>query len=150
MERGFRCALRLGDVLQDADQPLRPPVPAPHHQAAGAHPEFAPIFRPQTAVLDFVTPLGQIINKSVNQTLSRTVLTSGTTLLIVTCLLIFGGGMIYDFALIMFIGVLVGTASSIFVASPVLLAFGDSINRQPPTKEDRRPRGSDGRLAPQV
>jgi preprotein translocase subunit SecF len=50
----------------------------------------------------------------------------------------------------MFIGVLVGTASSIFVASPILLAFGGSISRTPPKKEDRRPRDSDGRLAPQV
>ena len=99
---------------------------------------------------DFTTPLAEIINRSINQTLSRTVLTSGTTLLVITSLLIFGGGIIHDFALVMFIGVIVGTASSIFVASPILLAFGDSINREPPQKEDRRPRDSDGRLAAQV
>jgi preprotein translocase subunit SecF len=99
---------------------------------------------------DFTTPLDGIINRSINQTLSRTILTSGTTLFVVAALLFFGGGIIHDFALMMFIGVFVGTASSIFVASPVLLAFGGSINRNPPKKEDRRPRDSDGRLAPQV
>lgn len=100
---------------------------------------------------DMVSPLGGIINRSINQTLSRTVLTSGTTLLAVVSLLVFGGGMIFDFALIMFIGVIVGTTSSIFVASPVLLAFADSIDRGSfKPKEDSRPRGEDGRLAAQV
>ncbi|MDR1359667.1 MAG: protein translocase subunit SecF [Deltaproteobacteria bacterium] len=99
---------------------------------------------------DFSTPLGMIINRSINQTLSRTILTSGTTLFVITSLLLLGGGIIHDFALMMFIGVFVGTASSIFVASPILLAFGSAISRTPPKKEDRRPRDSDGRLAPQV
>ncbi|MDL2317219.1 protein translocase subunit SecF, partial [Desulfovibrio sp. OttesenSCG-928-A18] len=78
---------------------------------------------------DVVTPFSDVINKSINQTLSRTVLTSGTTLFVVMALLVFGGGIIFDFALVMFIGVFVGTLSSIFVASPVLVAFKDSINR---------------------
>lgn len=100
---------------------------------------------------DTVSPLAELINHSINQTLSRTVLTSGTTLLVVIALLIWGGGMIFDFALIMFIGVIVGTASSIFVASPVLLALGDSIDRESfRPKEDRRARDADGRLAAQV
>lgn len=64
-----------------------------------------------------------IINKSINQTLSRTLLTSGTTLLVVLCLYFLGGGVIHDFALALLIGVLVGTYSSIFVASPILLVF---------------------------
>ncbi|SDN59579.1 preprotein translocase subunit SecF [Desulfonauticus submarinus] len=68
----------------------------------------------------------QVINKSINQTLSRTILTSGTTLMVVLCLLIFGGGVIHDFALALFIGILVGTYSSIYVASPILLSFGDT------------------------
>ncbi len=63
----------------------------------------------------------QIANLSINQTLNRTVLTSITTLLTVTMLLIFGGGAIKDFALALFIGILVGTYSSIFVATPVVL-----------------------------
>ncbi|MBA4366090.1 MAG: protein translocase subunit SecF [Desulfobacterium sp.] len=63
------------------------------------------------------------INKSINETLSRTILTSLTTLFAVIALYIFGGGIIHDFAFAMIIGILVGTYSSIFVASPVLLAW---------------------------
>lgn len=101
--------------------------------------------------LDTVSPLKTIINNSINQTLSRTVLTSGTTLLVILALLFFGDGGIHDFALIMCIGVIVGTASSIFVASPVLLAFGDSIDRNSfLPRQDKRPRDKDGRLAAQV
>ncbi len=66
-------------------------------------------------------PLDITINSSVNQTLSRTILTSGTTLAVLLCLYILGGGVIQDFALALLIGVVVGTYSSIFVASPVLL-----------------------------
>jgi SecD/SecF fusion protein len=63
-----------------------------------------------------------IVNESVNITLSRTLLTGVTTLLSVTTLMIFGGGAIFDFALAMFIGVVAGTYSSTFIASPVMLA----------------------------
>lgn len=68
-------------------------------------------------------PYKDIANISINQTLSRTLLTSVTTLLTVLMLLIFGGGAINDFALALFIGVLVGTYSSIFVATPVMLLW---------------------------
>lgn len=64
-----------------------------------------------------------ICNLSINQTLSRTLLTSVTTLIAVVMLLVFGGGAINDFALALFIGVLVGTYSSIFVATPVVLLW---------------------------
>ncbi len=64
-----------------------------------------------------------IANLSINQTLSRTVLTSITTLLTVVMLLVFGGGAVKDFALALFIGILVGTYSSIFVATPVVLLW---------------------------
>ena len=74
--------------------------------------------------------LSDLINLSINQTLSRTVLTSVTTLFVITSLMLFGGGIIYDFALVMFIGVVVGTYSSIFVASPILLMFGDEMIAQ--------------------
>jgi len=74
--------------------------------------------------------LGAIINLSVNQTLSRTLLTSGTTLLAVVALLLFGGGVIHDFALALFIGIFVGTYSSIYVASPVLLGFESWIKTE--------------------
>jgi len=63
-----------------------------------------------------------IVNKSINQTLSRTLLTSLTTLLSVSMLMIFGGGAIFDFALALFIGVLAGTYSSALIAAPVMLA----------------------------
>ncbi len=69
--------------------------------------------------------LTDIINRSINQTLSRTLLTSGTTLAAVLSLFILGGGVIHDFALTMLLGIVVGTFSSIFVASPLLLALGD-------------------------
>lgn len=68
-------------------------------------------------------PLETIINRSINETLSRTILTSLTTLMVLAALLILGGGIIHDFAFALIIGVLVGTYSSIFVASPVLLAW---------------------------
>ncbi|MFA7256537.1 MAG: protein translocase subunit SecD [Kiritimatiellales bacterium] len=64
-----------------------------------------------------------VSNLSINQTLSRTVLTSLTTLLTVIMLLVFGGGAINDFALTLFIGIVVGTYSSIYVATPVALLF---------------------------
>lgn len=63
------------------------------------------------------------INDSVNQTLSRTVLTSLTTLLVLISLFFLGGGVIHDFAFAMIVGVLVGTYSSIFIASPVVIAM---------------------------
>ncbi len=64
---------------------------------------------------------GNIINKSINETLSRTILTSGTTLFVVLALFLFGGGVIHDFALALLIGIVVGTYSSIYIASPILL-----------------------------
>lgn len=67
-----------------------------------------------------------VINKSVNQTLSRTIMTSVTTLMVVFCLFALGGSVIHDFALALLIGVAVGTYSSIFVASPILMGFGPS------------------------
>ncbi|QGY41183.1 protein translocase subunit SecF [Pseudodesulfovibrio cashew] len=67
---------------------------------------------------------GNVINRSVNQTLSRTIMTSLTTLVVVMCLYVLGGSVIHDFALALLIGIVVGTYSSIFVASPILLGFG--------------------------
>jgi preprotein translocase subunit SecF len=68
-------------------------------------------------------PLAVIINKSVNETLNRTILTSLTTLVVVICLFVLGGGIIHDFAFALIVGVAVGTYSSIFVASPILLVW---------------------------
>ncbi len=69
--------------------------------------------------------LAQTINASINQTLSRTLLTSGTTLMVVVALFFFGGEIIHDFSFALLIGVLVGTYSSIFIAS-VFLVYWDS------------------------
>jgi len=62
-----------------------------------------------------------VINHSINETLSRTIITSLTTLLVVLSLYLFGGTVIHDFAFALLIGVLVGTYSSIFIASPILV-----------------------------
>jgi len=67
--------------------------------------------------------LPSIVNRSINETLSRTILTSGTTLLVVFSLFVFGGGVIHNFAFAMLVGILIGTYSSIFVASPVILLW---------------------------
>lgn len=71
-------------------------------------------------------PLGDIIDASLNQTLGRTIMTSLTTLAAVLSLYLLGGGAIHDFALTMLIGVVVGTFSSVFVSSPILLALGST------------------------
>jgi preprotein translocase subunit SecF len=68
-------------------------------------------------------PLADIINLSINETLSRTVLTAGTTLLVILALFVFGGSVIHGFAFALLVGITVGTYSSIFVASPIVLAF---------------------------
>ena len=68
-------------------------------------------------------PLDFIINRSVNETLGRTILTSVTTLAVVVTLFVLGGGIIHDFAFAMIVGVLIGTYSSIYVASPIILAL---------------------------
>jgi len=66
----------------------------------------------------------EVINQSINETLSRTLLTSGTTLIVVAALFVLGGGVIHDFAFALLVGIIVGTYSSIFVASPILLLWG--------------------------
>lgn len=62
-----------------------------------------------------------IVNKSINNTLSRTLVTSGTTLFVVVVLFIFGGEVLRGFAFALIVGVLIGTYSSVFVASPIVL-----------------------------
>jgi SecD/SecF fusion protein len=63
----------------------------------------------------------QIMNESINQTLSRTILTSSVTLIPILCLFLLGGAVLRDFSLAIIIGVVVGTYSSIFIASPIVL-----------------------------
>jgi preprotein translocase subunit SecF len=62
-----------------------------------------------------------LVNESINETLPRTVITSGTTLAVLLALLVLGGAVIRDFTIVLILGVMVGTYSSIFVASPALL-----------------------------
>ena len=71
--------------------------------------------------------LSSVINESINQSLSRTIITSFTTLFVVTVLFLVGGEVIHTFAFAMIVGVIIGTYSSIFVASPVVIKM-DSIN----------------------
>jgi len=68
--------------------------------------------------------LAVVVNQSINQTLSRTILTSGTTLIVVACLFVLGGEVIHDFSFALLVGVVVGTYSSIYIASPILLLGG--------------------------
>lgn len=69
--------------------------------------------------------LSDIVDRSINQTLSRTVLTSGLTFLTVLSLYLFGGEVLHGFSLALVIGILIGTYSSIFIASPMLVAYQD-------------------------
>jgi preprotein translocase subunit SecF len=69
--------------------------------------------------------LVDVINRSVNQTLSRTVMTSGLTFLTVVALFLFGGPVLHGFSLALVLGILVGTYSSVFVASPIVLFWHD-------------------------
>ena len=86
--------------------------------------------------------LASLINLSINQTLSRTILTGVTTMISVLGLIIFGIGQLFDFAMAMIIGVVIGTYSSIFVASPLSL-FLENLRR----KEDPEAPAKEGQAA---
>ncbi|MCY3599430.1 MAG: protein translocase subunit SecF [Gemmatimonadetes bacterium] len=75
-------------------------------------------------------PYDATLNRSLNETLPRTVLTSGTTLIALLSLVVIGGAVIRPFAGVLIIGVLIGTYSSIFVASPVLVEIHDRARRR--------------------
>ena len=80
-------------------------------------------------------PLESLINKSVNQTLSRTVMTSGLTFLTVIALFLFGGPVLHGFSFALVVGIIIGTYSSVFVASPIVLFWhnwADSRKRTVP------------------
>ncbi len=72
-------------------------------------------------------PLADLLNLSVNQTLSRTVLTSGLTFASVLCLFVFGGDVLRGFSFALVVGIVVGSYSTIFIASPILLWWQDRI-----------------------
>lgn len=71
-----------------------------------------------------------IINRSVNETLSRTILTSGTVFLVVITLFMLGGEIIHDFAFAMLIGVISGTYSTVYVANPILIAWQEKSKKR--------------------
>lgn len=83
-------------------------------------------------------PLGVVINQSINETLSRTILTTGTTLLVILALFVFGGSVIHGFAFALLVGITIGTYSSIFVASPIVLAF----EKRAPARSERPARAA--------
>ena len=78
--------------------------------------------------------LAETINTSINETLSRTIITSGVTALVVLALFLFGGAVIHDFAFALLIGIVVGTYSSIFIASPIVLAW-ESVKPSKPKRK---------------
>lgn len=79
----------------------------------------------------------EIVNRALNDTLSRTLMTSITTLLVVTSLFIFGGEVIHAFSIALLICILIGTYSSIYIASNTILAMGISkADLMPPEKDD--------------
>jgi preprotein translocase subunit SecF len=83
---------------------------------------------------EFITTL----NRSINETLPRTTLTSATTLITLVSLYLFGGAIIRDFALILIVGIVLGTYSSIFIAAPALLAIEKRFPHQQPTVRRQR------------
>jgi preprotein translocase subunit SecF len=74
--------------------------------------------------------LSDIVNRSINQTLSRTILTAGLTFLTVLALYLFGGEVLHNFSLALVIGILIGTYSSIAIAAPILVAYQDWRDRR--------------------
>jgi SecD/SecF fusion protein len=87
-----------------------------------------------------------IMNASINETLSRTLLTSGCTLLSVAALYLFGGPVLHDFAFAILIGIVVGTYSSIFIASPIVLWWTGHKGGVP--KKERPPEAPPGSRKP--
>jgi len=92
-------------------------------------------------------PLAEVMNESINQTMSRTLLTSGTTLLAVVSLFIWGGEVIRGFAFVMLVGVIVGTYSSVFVASPFALLWEQYFSRKGRPGERRLAGSENGKKA---
>jgi len=82
--------------------------------------------------------LKELINLSINQTLSRTIITNGTVFIVVTVLLVFGGEVLRAFSFAMFVGSIVGTYSSIYIASPILIDYvnksGASLSKKMKSK----------------
>jgi preprotein translocase subunit SecF len=87
---------------------------------------------------DHRSSLATVINRSINETLSRTILTTGTALLVVVVLYILGGTVIHGFAFALTVGFIVGTYSSIYIASPIVLYFERPSRTARPQREPQR------------
>ena len=86
-----------------------------------------------------------IVNRALNDTLSRTLMTSATTLLVVTSLFFFGGEVIHAFSIALILGIVVGTYSSVYIASNTILSMGVSkADLMPPEKEGDQDINEDG------
>src|SRR4029453_670082 len=92
-------------------------------------------------------PLIELLNLSINETLSRTVLTSVTTALAVLALYIFCTQVIHGFSFAMLFGIIIGTYSSIFVAAPFLLLFGVKRDRTGPAPKEGAAADTPGRAS---
>jgi preprotein translocase subunit SecF len=99
-------------------------------------------------------PIRETTNVALNDTLSRTILTSGTTILVVSAIWILGSGTIKDFAFALFVGIGVGTYSSLFLATPVFLWVNDKMYKGKGhligTEGDGKERGTGTLLGPQI
>jgi preprotein translocase subunit SecF len=84
------------------------------------------------------TPI-EIMNTAINETLSRTIMTSGVTLLVVIALLALGGPILHGFSLALFVGIIVGTYSSIYIASATALMLGVSKSDLVPQRKEGQP-----------
>ncbi len=82
-------------------------------------------------------PYSEVINSSINATLSRTIVTSGTTLMVVLVLFFAGGEVLHSFSLALLIGILVGTYSSVFIASPILVEWAERTGKAAGQKKTR-------------
>jgi preprotein translocase subunit SecF len=89
-----------------------------------------------------------LINRSINEVLPRTVITSGTTLLVLVALLVMGGAVIRDFTIVLILGIVVGTYSSIFVASPALLEIQERFGTAEDAKKKKRRRARGEKAIP--
>ncbi|MDX2169785.1 MAG: protein translocase subunit SecF, partial [Deltaproteobacteria bacterium] len=76
-------------------------------------------------------PLAEVINRSVNETLSRTILTSGTAIMVTLSLFLLGGPVLQGFAFALLVGFTVGTYSSVFIAAPIVLYFESRETKAP-------------------
>jgi preprotein translocase subunit SecF len=79
-------------------------------------------------------PLEAVMNKAVNQTLSRTIMTSGLTFLTVIALFLFGGPVLHGFSFALLCGIIVGTYSSVFIASPIVLFWHNYMDQRRPAR----------------